>query len=57
MVSNFANVVIVAVASLVLPYLPLLPDQVLLLNVLADLPMLATKYVSERAFERIALAL
>lgn len=41
MVSNFANVVIVAVASLVLPYLPLLPDQVLLLNVLADLPMLA----------------
>jgi Mg2+-importing ATPase len=41
MVSNFANVVIVAVASLVLPYLPLLPSQVLLLNVLADLPMLA----------------
>jgi Mg2+-importing ATPase len=41
MVSNFANVIIVAVASLVLPYLPLLPDQVLLLNVLADLPMLA----------------
>ena len=41
MVSNFANVVIVAVASLVLSYLPLLPDQVLLLNVLADLPMLA----------------
>jgi Mg2+-importing ATPase len=41
MVSNFANVIIVAVASLVLNYLPLLPDQVLLLNVLADLPMLA----------------
>ena len=41
MVSNFANVIIVAVASMVLPYLPLLPDQVLLLNVLADLPMLA----------------
>ncbi|HXN91328.1 MAG TPA: cation-transporting P-type ATPase [Candidatus Sulfotelmatobacter sp.] len=41
MVSNFANVVIVAVASLVLPFLPLLPSQVLLLNVLADLPMLA----------------
>ena len=41
MVSNFANVIIVAVASLVLPFLPLLPDQVLLLNVLADLPMLA----------------
>ncbi|MBV8194601.1 MAG: cation-transporting P-type ATPase [Candidatus Dormibacteraeota bacterium] len=41
MVSNFANVIIVAVASLVLPYLPLTPSQVLLLNVLADLPMLA----------------
>ncbi|MBV8527315.1 MAG: cation-transporting P-type ATPase [Candidatus Dormibacteraeota bacterium] len=41
MVSNFANVVIVAIASLFLSYLPLLPTQVLLLNVLADLPMLA----------------
>ncbi|MHB8572954.1 MAG: cation-translocating P-type ATPase [Candidatus Dormibacteria bacterium] len=41
MVSNFANVVIVAVASLFLSYLPMLPAQVLLLNVLADLPMLA----------------
>ena len=41
MVSNFANVIIVAVASLFLNYLPLLPEQVLLLNVLADLPMLA----------------
>ncbi len=53
MVSNFANVVIVAVASMVLPYLPLLPEQVLLLNVLADLPMLAivTDVVS---FEDIA---
>jgi Mg2+-importing ATPase len=41
MVSNFANVIIVAVASLFLSYLPLLPAQVLLLNLLADLPMLA----------------
>jgi len=41
MVSNFANVLIVAVASLFLDYLPLLPSQVLLLNLLADLPMLA----------------
>ena len=41
MVGNFANVVIVALASLVLPYLPLEPDQVLLLNLLSDLPMLA----------------
>ena len=41
MVGNFANVVIVAFASVVLPYLPLLPDQLLLLNLLSDLPMLA----------------
>ena len=41
MVGNFANVVIVALASLVLPFLPLQPDQVLLLNLLSDLPMLA----------------
>ncbi|HEV2476540.1 MAG TPA: cation-transporting P-type ATPase [Candidatus Dormibacteraeota bacterium] len=41
MVSNFANVIIVALASLALPFLPLTPGQVLLLNLLADLPMLA----------------
>ena len=41
MVSNFANVMIVAIASLFLRFIPLLPEQVLLLNVLADLPMLA----------------
>ncbi len=46
MVSNFANVLIVAVASLFLDFLPLTPEQVLLLNVLADLPMLAL--VSDR---------
>jgi P-type Mg2+ transporter len=41
MVGNFANVMIVAVASLFLSYLPLLPAQVLLLNILSDIPMLA----------------
>ncbi|MGA7913433.1 MAG: cation-transporting P-type ATPase [Candidatus Dormiibacterota bacterium] len=41
MVSNFANVIIVSIASFFLNFLPLLPSQVLLLNVLADLPMLA----------------
>ena len=41
MVSNFANVVVVAIASLFLNFLPMLPTQVLVLNVLADLPMLA----------------
>lgn len=41
MVGNLANVLIVAVASLFLTYLPLLPAQVLLLNILSDVPMLA----------------
>ena len=41
MVSNFANVIIVAIASFFLKFLPLEPDQVLLLNLVADLPMLA----------------
>jgi P-type Mg2+ transporter len=53
MVGNFANVVIVAIGSLVLPYLPLLPDQVLLLNLLSDLPMLALA-TDVVAFEDIA---
>ncbi len=54
MVSNFANVLIVAVASLLLSFLPLLPDQVLLLTILADLPMLsiATDHVSSHQLER-----
>ena len=53
MVSNFANVLIVAMASLFLPYLPLLPTQVLLLNILADIPMLAivTDRVSQQDLE------
>jgi Mg2+-importing ATPase len=41
MVSNFANVIVVAIASLFVNFLPLRPTQVLVLNVLADLPMLA----------------
>lgn len=38
---NLASVLVVAVASLLLDFLPLLPAQVLLLNLLTDLPMLA----------------
>ncbi|MDA8188589.1 MAG: cation-transporting P-type ATPase [Dehalococcoidales bacterium] len=54
MVSNFANVLIVAVASLLLDFLPLLPAQVLLLSILPDLPMLAiaTDRVSPRQVAR-----
>lgn len=41
MVSNFANVLIVAFASMFLDFLPILPKQILLLTILADLPMLS----------------
>ncbi len=39
--SNFGNMLTVAGAALLLPFIPLLPVQVLLLNLISDLPMLA----------------
>jgi len=39
--ANFGNVLSMAVASLFLPFLPLLPMQILLLNFLSDIPSLA----------------
>jgi len=39
--TNFGNMLSLAVLSLVFPYLPLLPAQVLLINFLTDLPALA----------------
>lgn len=39
--SNYGNMFSVAVASIFLPFIPLLPSQILLLNFLSDLPMLA----------------
>jgi Mg2+-importing ATPase len=39
--SNFGNMLSVAGASLLLPFIPLLPAQILLLNFLGDFPMLA----------------
>ncbi len=44
--SNFGNMLSVAGAALMLPFIPLLPAQILLLNLIGDLPMLAT--VSDR---------
>lgn len=41
LISNFGNFYAVATASLVLPYLPMLPIQILLLNLLSDFPMIA----------------
>jgi Mg2+-importing ATPase len=39
--SNFGNMLSVAGAALFLPFIPLLPAQILLLNLVSDLPMLA----------------
>lgn len=39
--SNFGNFYSIALASLFLPFVPLLPIQILLLNLLSDFPMLA----------------
>ena len=39
--ANFGNMVSLALASVVLPFLPLLPRQILLLNFLSDLPAMA----------------
>lgn len=38
--SNFGNFYAVALASLLIPYLPMLPLQILLLNLLSDFPMI-----------------
>jgi Mg2+-importing ATPase len=39
--ANFGNMLSLALASLVLPFLPLLPRQILLLNFLSDIPAMA----------------
>lgn len=39
--ANFGNMISVAATSLFLPFLPLLPKQILLLNLLSDLPAMA----------------
>lgn len=41
LISNFGNFYAIAVASLILPFLPMLPVQILLLNLLSDFPMIA----------------
>jgi len=52
--SNFGNFYSVALASLFLPFVPLLPIQILLLNLLSDFPMvaLATDNVDTEELER-----
>jgi Mg2+-importing ATPase len=52
--SNLGNMISMAVASLALPFLPMLAKQILLNNLLADLPMLAiaTDAVDEERLSR-----
>lgn len=52
--SNFGNFYALAFSSLFIPYLPMLPIQVLLLNLLSDFPMMtiATDNVDEMELER-----
>lgn len=41
LISNFGNFYAIAAASLIVPFLPMLPVQILLLNLLSDFPMVA----------------
>ncbi|TXT32727.1 MAG: Mg2+-importing ATPase, partial [Planctomycetota bacterium] len=52
--ANFGYMFTLAVSSLFLPFLPLLPEQILLINLLADFPamMLATDSVDPEQIER-----
>jgi Mg2+-importing ATPase len=52
--ANFGNMISLALASLVLHFLPLLPKQILLVNLLTDLPemMIATDRVDPEMVER-----
>lgn len=51
--SNFGNFYAVAIASLIIDFLPMLPVQLLLVNLLSDFPMIAiaTDNVDERELE------
>lgn len=44
LISNFGNFYAIAVAMILAPFLPMLPVQVLLLNLLTDTPMLAISF-------------
>ncbi len=52
--STFGNMISVAVASIFLPFLPMLPKQILLTNVLSDFPFLAipTDHVDQEQLVR-----
>jgi Mg2+-importing ATPase len=54
LISNFGNFYAVAIGSLFISFLPMLPKQLLLLNLLSDFPMMAIAFdrVSEREVAR-----
>ncbi|QQR64749.1 HAD-IC family P-type ATPase [Candidatus Kaiserbacteria bacterium] len=54
LVSNFGNFYAVAIGSLFITFLPMLPKQLLLLNLLSDFPMMAVAFdrVSRREISR-----
>ncbi len=54
LVSNFGNFYAVAIGSLFIDFLPMLPKQLLLLNLLSDFPMMAVAFdrVSEKEVSR-----
>ncbi len=54
LVSNFGNFYAVAIGSLLVSFLPMLPKQLLLLNLLSDFPMMAIAFdrVSEQEIAR-----
>lgn len=54
LISNFGNFYAIAAASLIVPFLPMLPVQILLLNLLSDFPMVsvATDKVDKEELKR-----
>ena len=54
LISNFGNFYAVAIGSLFISFLPMLPKQLLLLNLLSDFPMMAIAFdrVSAQEVER-----
>lgn len=51
LVSNFGNFYSLAISSLFITFLPMLPKQILLLNLLSDVPMMAIAYDNVSATE------
>lgn len=51
LISNFGNFYAIAISSLFITFLPMLPKQILLLNLLSDFPMMAIAFDRVRTIE------